>query len=439
MIKICNNCGYKGETNFCPNCGAKMSEFVSHEPEEMPTDLISQDNGDFENEGSTHEDSSENKPPEIMTKQSTNPREDFRAQHVSSKQQADNSSVATYTTSPPPQKKKGKKALKIAGIVLGVLVLAFIVLLFIPIDEEKSDSSSFPDSPINTELSGLFDKDTAKSFKVNGLKCYVPKEWDLVENFSTNEGENLDEVKAVYINPKETNGITYPVYYYVKVSDHEGLSFNGWLNIIKDNLDGAYNIENTTIPGCNNAATFEILEPAKKSRGYAIECGDSHIIILMICCDPAFYDINEFDTIVESAEYAAYSKKHPYKEKVEETKETTKVTTKATTEPTEETTKATTKAKSSGGGLGTEVTDFDTKADVWACAQDVVMQDLKSPATADFCSYTDATVYHQSGNQYIAMGYVDSENGFGANIRTRFTVWLTMTETGYKDAHAEYD
>lgn len=136
-------------------------------------------------------------------------------------------------------------------------------------------------------------------------------------------------------------------------------------------------------------------------------------------------DLSDIDTVMN---HAYFNLEERFSEDDEPTTEET--TTEASTE------EATT---STSNGLGTEVTDSKKKSDVWICAQDVVTQDLKSPATAKFCKVYEATVYHQTGNQYIAMGYVDSENSYGALIRTYFTVWLTMTKNGYKDAHAEYD
>lgn len=144
------------------------------------------------------------------------------------------------------------------------------------------------------------------------------------------------------------------------------------------------------------------------------------------------YEKRDFSDIDQAIKDAYFDLEERFSENAtEETTatETTEATTEAITEPTSET----------SNGLGTEVTDSDKKTKVWICAQDVVTQDLKSPSTAKFCKVYEATVYHQTGKQYIAMGYVDSENGFGAMIRTNFTVWLTMTKSGYKDAYAEYD
>ena len=72
--------------------------------------------------------------------------------------------------------------------------------------------------------------------------------------------------------------------------------------------------------------------------------------------------------------------------------------------------------------------------DAWVCAQDVVEEHLKSPSTADFCSYTEATITPLGNNRYEIKGYVDAQNGFGATVRSYFTVRLTLTANGYKNA-----
>ena len=76
----------------------------------------------------------------------------------------------------------------------------------------------------------------------------------------------------------------------------------------------------------------------------------------------------------------------------------------------------------------------DRKIDAWVCAQDVVKGKLKSPSTAKFCSYSPDRVADLGNNKYKITGYVDAQNSFGAMIRKNFTVTLTFTESGYKNA-----
>lgn len=80
----------------------------------------------------------------------------------------------------------------------------------------------------------------------------------------------------------------------------------------------------------------------------------------------------------------------------------------------------------------------DRSIDAWVCAQNVVSESLKSPATAEFPSYSDSYVEYIGDNEYRISAYVDAENSFGATIRQNFTVVLTLTESGYTDATVNF-
>jgi len=54
-------------------------------------------------------------------------------------------------------------------------------------------------------------------------------------------------------------------------------------------------------------------------------------------------------------------------------------------------------------------------------AQKLVKGGLKAPATAEFASHRDSQVTPIGDCSYRVVSYVDSENSFGANIRTKFT------------------
>lgn len=56
---------------------------------------------------------------------------------------------------------------------------------------------------------------------------------------------------------------------------------------------------------------------------------------------------------------------------------------------------------------------------------------LKSPATAEFASITDngVSVFPQGGCKFTVKSYVDAQNGFGANIRTRFIAQLSADKS----------
>ncbi len=74
----------------------------------------------------------------------------------------------------------------------------------------------------------------------------------------------------------------------------------------------------------------------------------------------------------------------------------------------------------------------DTRA--YVCAIDVVENHLKSPSSSTFCGFDKATVKDLGNDKYNITGYVDAQNSFGAMIRNKFSVTLTLTSSGYKDA-----
>jgi len=66
--------------------------------------------------------------------------------------------------------------------------------------------------------------------------------------------------------------------------------------------------------------------------------------------------------------------------------------------------------------------DSDSAADLGgdakrACQEDFIPTRLKAPATAEFSGVTVAT----AGETYTVTGSVDSQNSFGAQIRSSFT------------------
>lgn len=60
-----------------------------------------------------------------------------------------------------------------------------------------------------------------------------------------------------------------------------------------------------------------------------------------------------------------------------------------------------------------------------------VEKSLKSPATAEFQNYNKFAANQDSvSNNYWVSGYVDSQNGFGAMIRTNFACELKRSDSG---------
>lgn len=82
--------------------------------------------------------------------------------------------------------------------------------------------------------------------------------------------------------------------------------------------------------------------------------------------------------------------------------------------------------------------NFDEARDAKICAVKAVEDQLKSPSTADFCKYTEMTATNLGGNKWKITGWVDAQNSFGATIRENWTVTLTLTGSGFKDATVNF-
>ncbi|MBO4501029.1 MAG: hypothetical protein J5760_02205 [Clostridia bacterium] len=66
----------------------------------------------------------------------------------------------------------------------------------------------------------------------------------------------------------------------------------------------------------------------------------------------------------------------------------------------------------------------------WSCAQEYVKEQLVSPSSAKFCSYSNAKITVLEDNTFRISGYVDAQNAFGAVLRKSFTITLTVTHDG---------
>ncbi len=78
-----------------------------------------------------------------------------------------------------------------------------------------------------------------------------------------------------------------------------------------------------------------------------------------------------------------------------------------------------------------ETKEFTERIGAWVAAQDAVRSRLRSPGTADFGWQTASNQCKKSApGQYIATGWVDSQNGFGAVLRTEFTVKVEQGGSG---------
>jgi hypothetical protein len=68
----------------------------------------------------------------------------------------------------------------------------------------------------------------------------------------------------------------------------------------------------------------------------------------------------------------------------------------------------------------------------YVMAVDYVKIVLKSPSTAKFANSWDSTITKTDLYTWTVTSYVDSQNGFGAMIRTNFTAVLKFSEDGAK-------
>lgn len=76
-----------------------------------------------------------------------------------------------------------------------------------------------------------------------------------------------------------------------------------------------------------------------------------------------------------------------------------------------------------GGGSDGSNSGSDVGA-VLAC-EDFVERELRAPSTADFPSTSDAEV-NRTGDRWRVSSHVDSENGFGAMIRSDWTCTVEL-------------
>jgi hypothetical protein len=71
--------------------------------------------------------------------------------------------------------------------------------------------------------------------------------------------------------------------------------------------------------------------------------------------------------------------------------------------------------------------------EVYIIAKDFAKQRLKAPSTAEFQSSYEVQPVNEGGGQYSISFYVDSQNGFGAMIRTNIIMKLKLTGGDWAD------
>ena len=69
----------------------------------------------------------------------------------------------------------------------------------------------------------------------------------------------------------------------------------------------------------------------------------------------------------------------------------------------------------------------DSEISAYVVSQDFVSRRLKCPSTAKFPSMRNIGIQHNDNGSYTIAAYVDSQNSFGAMIRTRYLCTVRNT------------
>lgn len=69
--------------------------------------------------------------------------------------------------------------------------------------------------------------------------------------------------------------------------------------------------------------------------------------------------------------------------------------------------------------------------DAYTACENWVEERLRAPSTADFSGVGDSEITKTDAG-YDVTGYVDAENGFGAQIRTGFTCRMELTADSWR-------
>ena len=72
-----------------------------------------------------------------------------------------------------------------------------------------------------------------------------------------------------------------------------------------------------------------------------------------------------------------------------------------------------------------------SKGDALTYARELVKVKLKSPRSAKFSGLGSTDIKLYKNCEYVVAGYVDSQNGFGAMIRSNYNVHLKRTKNGW--------
>lgn len=81
--------------------------------------------------------------------------------------------------------------------------------------------------------------------------------------------------------------------------------------------------------------------------------------------------------------------------------------------------------------------DDNQESFLWGMAESAVKDKLRAPSTADFPWYSEFKVRSEGDNVFTISSYVDAQNGFGAMIRSDFTVKIKVNDE-YNHSHDGY-
>ena len=82
-----------------------------------------------------------------------------------------------------------------------------------------------------------------------------------------------------------------------------------------------------------------------------------------------------------------------------------------------------------------ELSSDDQNGFIWEMAKTAVKDNLKSPSTAKFPTYNNATIKSEGNNVFTISSYVDAQNGFGATIRSNFIAKIKVNDAADKGGY----
>lgn len=66
------------------------------------------------------------------------------------------------------------------------------------------------------------------------------------------------------------------------------------------------------------------------------------------------------------------------------------------------------------------------ETEAWIMAKQLMLKGLKAPSTAEFAPRHESTIRFNGADSWTVKSYVDSQNGFGAMIRTQFIITMSV-------------